>query len=140
MKDDPWAGLVAPGVESRLSARRINDSRWDLFWARDWQDRRVLLLSVASESLPTRKLPKLKEVEVRQNSRGARREDPTVFRSTRSPRSGRLRKLVGHRCETPLRRKANARLLRSRYQEHGDGTNSSKGHDQEHSPKVNSWA
>ena len=67
MKDDPWAGLTASGVESRLSARRINDSRWDFFWARDWQDRRVLLLSLASESLPPRKLPRLKEVEVRRS-------------------------------------------------------------------------
>ena len=65
MNDDPWEDLPLPNSVAALSARRVDaDLQWDFFWARDVDRRCLLVLNHSSDSSPSRRLPKLKEIDV----------------------------------------------------------------------------
>ena len=65
MNEDPWSDIPLPNSVAALSARRVNaDLSWDFFWARDVDRRCLLVLNHASDSSPSQRLPKLKEIDV----------------------------------------------------------------------------
>jgi len=64
--ENPWAELTqAP--RGSVNARRVReDMPWNLYWAKDDLDRRLLLMRFATHAAPRDRLPRLREIEVAQ--------------------------------------------------------------------------
>lgn len=65
MPEDPWKNLAPPNKADLINARRVDlDIPWNFFWARDLEQRCLLVLEHAANSTPRNRFPKLKGMEV----------------------------------------------------------------------------
>lgn len=65
MSDDPWSKLATPDSPDAISARRVDaDGRWNFFWARDSENRLLLVLRYNPDAAPHARLPRLRGIEV----------------------------------------------------------------------------
>lgn len=65
MSNDPWSDMAPAVASNSLNARRVDALlQWGFYWARDIDNRCMLLLKHATSSTPTTRLPHLKEIEV----------------------------------------------------------------------------
>lgn len=64
MSSDPWRDIDPPSASRAVNAKRVDElGRWDFFWARDLDGRRLLILLFKCE-VPATKLPTPKGLEV----------------------------------------------------------------------------
>ena len=65
MGRDPWEEIVTPSVADSVAARRVDANLpWNFFWARGVDGRVLLTLRHATDSAPTARLPRLRDIEV----------------------------------------------------------------------------
>ena len=65
MAEDPWAELIPPDAANSVNSRRVDaELGWDLFWARDQDNRVLLTLRHSEDAVPRTSLPSLRYVEV----------------------------------------------------------------------------
>lgn len=69
MNDDPWRDLVAPTTADTVNARRVDaDIPFNFFWARDIDQKCLLVLRHIAESAPAGRLPRLRGIEVTESA------------------------------------------------------------------------
>lgn len=62
---DPWDQLAIPSSTSTVTALRVDASlRWGFFWARDLENKCLLLLRRSADLAPDGRLPKLQGIEI----------------------------------------------------------------------------
>ncbi len=65
ISEDPWIDIEPPSAADSISARRVSATIiWELFWARDWENRVLLTLRHHADAAPTTSLPSLRHIEV----------------------------------------------------------------------------
>ena len=65
MTADPWTAITPPAKSSVISARRVGPSaRWDLYWGVDVDRKPLLILQHGKGLRKTRRLPKLRGLQV----------------------------------------------------------------------------
>ncbi len=73
--DNPWTEIQIPKGATALKMRRVIDGAWDFFWARSVDRKYLLVLSHDAQSVPSRRPPRLRGLEVKivkQNNSGKR--------------------------------------------------------------------
>lgn len=65
MGRDPWEEIDPPGIADSVAARRVDANLpWNFYWARGVDGRVLLTLRHATDSAPTARLPRLRDIEV----------------------------------------------------------------------------
>src|SRR6056297_1675896 len=81
MIKNPWSKLPIPNIRSSISALRVDSKNpWEFFWGRDIENKILLVLKNSQNSFSSRKIPKLKGLEVKNITNREVRENSLVFR------------------------------------------------------------
>ena len=82
--DDPWSGISAPPVQaSRISARRVTqETPWGLYWAVDADRNILLILQHGATIRRSRRLPKLRGLQVEAQPADSGSDERIVIRLT----------------------------------------------------------
>lgn len=81
MSDDPWKDIAPPIGLDAVSAKRVDpDVPWNFFWGRAVDRNCLFVLTHATESAPSGRLPNLRGVEISDVNRGTGTDRLLIFK------------------------------------------------------------